>query len=42
MAIAPRNCTHGSTHEVPIMDGKGNVVARHIVCNDCNMIIGTK
>ena len=40
--IAPRECRHGSTHEEEVMDGKGNVVAHHIVCNDCGMFIGTR
>lgn len=42
MATAPRNCTHSNTREEPYMDGKGNVIGKHIVCNDCGMIIGTR
>lgn len=42
MPIAPRKCPHSSTHEEPVEDGKGNVVARHIVCDDCGMFIGTR
>jgi hypothetical protein len=42
VATAPRNCDHSNTREEPYMDGKGNVIGKHIVCNDCGMIIGTR
>ena len=38
----PRTCPHSSTHDVPIMDGKGNVIGAHQVCNECGMTVGTR
>lgn len=42
---APRDCEkqgHPGTYDVPVEDGKGNVIYIHKRCTRCHMILSTE
>lgn len=39
---APKNCSHPSTNQEAIGDGKGGIAGYHYRCTVCHMIIRTE